>query len=513
MRKQGEKEMKINRSRPVSIIMAWALTLVMVLTIAPISAFAEIAPLSVSAWNGITNENAADGDSIDISSATDGAGGGTLTVPVDATVTITGTATGLTPEQYYTGFTINLPADSKVIWAASLSGETTSNSPGQAPPLVTITGGGTFEMSQSGAKIENTNTAKLGSLKTDGNVTISGGMLKSAVSTLYSTGANVQVNISGGTITSGRSAIDAIGANTQISISGDATISGACEGGYSVIFTTGENAKVTVSDSATVSGVSIDGRAIIHSTGASSTITLNGGTVEDTGAGSAISSAGGGNVQITGGEVIAGSGFGILQNSGTLTVDGGAISSVSNYAIRGSGGSTVIVNNGTISSNIGVAVYTICGNGFNNTLTVNGGRITGGSDAISLNASYDGSGNSVTVNIKGGEVVSTGSYAIRGEASALHLYHINISGGKVIAGNGYAVYNNGAAGSTTKVLGGAVFAYGTDTSAVISGTNHTYTAPTTDGVVIAWDEAQGTTNYTGGETTDLVKAPAGATVQ
>lgn len=65
------------------------------------------------------------------------------------------------------------------------------------------------------------------------------------------------------------------------------------------------------------------------------------------------------------------------------------------------------------------------------------------------------------------------------------------------------------------VSGGVVFAYGT----AISGENNVinlpnvtggFTAPTGNGVVIAWNQDAGTTTYDGGSSTDLIVSPEGA---
>ncbi len=175
-----------------------------------------------------------------------------------------------------------------------------------------------------------------------------------------------------------------------------------------------------------------------------------------TGTGNGGISIGGGNVVIKKGTTISGNnyGVGVLGTGAVLTVEGGTISG-SGFGIAGNGsrdGTTITINNGTITGEKGCGVYhpqvgdlTINGGNITGTggvqycgtgnLTVTGGTITGTYQAtefpnkpsdqtdgstddgaaisiVSRGGGYQSAGDSINVSITGGELVSKNNATI-----------------------------------------------------------------------------------------------------
>jgi len=94
---------------------------------------------------------------------------------------------------------------------------------------------------------------------------------------------------------------------------------------------------------------------------------------------------------------------------------------------------------------------------------------------------------------------------------------VKVSGGTVRATKGCAIYSTGASAKVS-VSDGVVFAYGSGINGegnVICTPNNAngFTGVTGTGVAIAWNQAAGNTAYAQGSNTDLVWAPAVATVK
>lgn len=199
-----------------------------------------------------------------------------------------------------------------------------------------------------------------------------------------------------------------------------------------------------------------------------------------------------------------------ISTGKSVTVNGGTVQHTGRgHAIEVHGDdATVTVNGGTVkNSGSGEAIYT---NGFNNVdIMVSDGTVcTTNGYVIFIKA---GDSNSSLL-VSGGEVKTTSATnAIRIQPQTYDC-PVRVEGGTVSATTDTAIYNNSTNPDVT-VSGGTVFAYGTEISDVIEFPDATdgFSAPTDDGVVIAWDKEKGTTNYSIDSEDDLLVWPDTAT--
>jgi len=444
-----------------------------------------------------------------ISNFTGGGTGELIATASGNTVTVTGSLTGVTHTLYF-----GIDPGITVVWNANISGIGDENE-----SLINIAGSGTFNVSGGSVVATNDGVFAIKAWDLNATVIVSGGTVSATTGEAITTyDENSSVTVSGGTVsaTTGK----AIGA-VNVTVSGGEV--SATSG--NTITAWGTNPTVTVSGG-TISTTT--GIAII--VGENSTVMVNGtGKVEATGDGG-IAIQTNGSVEVSGGTVSATTGTAIAA-SGNVEVSGGIVSATgTNGAAIGAWGTntTVTVSGGTVSAATGAAIA--AGNE-NSTITVSGtGIVKGGgsyiinawgenstitvSDQAKVQATGDGGAAinvspgtlSSTVTINGGEVsATTGQAILVGSKSS----NITVNGGIVSATTGFGINAYGESPIVT-VNGGLVFAYGTSINNAIT---NGFTGAAGTGVVIAWNQAAGTTTYTKGNTDDISKSPASATVQ
>ncbi|MCL2492863.1 MAG: hypothetical protein FWF33_02325 [Clostridiales bacterium] len=460
------------------------------------------------------------------------------------------------------GISLNPDPGVTVQWNAQFYGSLTSY-------LITLSGDNTtgFIVGNPGTL---TNAGSGGAIRISGStaVTVDGGGIvtsdKSGNGILISGAAAVTVN-NGGVVQSLNNNANAaiqvdnnvVGAS--ITVNGGSVISDST--GYAINDGAGtgvqnNNTVITINDGL----VSAGNACAIHSTGSGSTVTITGGGVTSA-AGSnsnptvymncgATNAGGGGNITISGGTVentATGNTSYAIQTTGSVTVSGGAVTTVNGRAINlvgvqsqavvsggavlatGSGvaistattvgvdvsGTAVLVSGGTVSSTTGNAINVT---GANSTVTITGGAVSA-TAGNAVNVASSASNAAVTVN--GGAVSSVAGTAIyvTGTTSAAGMNAtVTINGntapstvssqtGRAIytgstsanavsiedGTNGTQVYsmNTGnaiaAANGTVNVNGGFVFAYGAYYTSVISA--KTLNISATTGIICAWDSA------------------------
>jgi len=283
-----------------------------------------------------------------------GAPSNVLQIPAGATVTITSTGTVTT--FWPNILSINIPANSTVIWTADIfSNEIHGNS------LVDIHGDGTFNM--VGGSIE------------------SGGAVGRAISSHDS----LTINISGNArvVSNTNDGIAINGLNLSVNISGGEIRA--------------EDIAIIGGGNVTMSGGTVQARFPLRTFGAD--ITVTGGTVISPYNYGVALSSGGGNVTVSGGTIrsYGEPSHGLFSYGGNITVDGGSIS------VTGQGNSTAIaIEPQTFLSNVG-------------SITVSGGTIQiHGANSTALR-SFEGD-----IVVDGGLVSATGqgSTAIRADSIA-----------------------------------------------------------------------------------------------
>ena len=261
--------------------------------------------------------------------------------------------------------------------------------------------------------------------------------------------------------------------------------------------------KITVSGTAMVTSANSSGNGTIYlaNKGTDTTVRLEitGGTVGNTASGgNAIFNASPGAIDISGGTVSVGGGCAVQNVRGTLNISGGTISATSGSAVFNSTAvskATVNISGGTVSAAGGGSTSTV--HTYEGTINISGGTISA-INGVAVRCS----GSDAEVTISGGTVSSSNSYAI------LNPYlsgTVTISGGMVLAAAEYAI--SGGSSTITLSSNAVVFAYGEDDEDVIDGT---YTR-SGDAVIVAWDEAQGTTTYNAYTSDDIYKLPTEAT--
>lgn len=433
------------------------LALCMVLTLLPTAAFAADASVSITGKTVSESITA-------IQAAIDAASSGD-------TVTVTGTMTNAAAQ-----LPISISEGVTVVWKASITTASTYDN-----SLIHVSGDGVFEVAQGGAVAT---TKGLAISCSGGHVTVSGG----TVSADSGKAISGNVTVSGGTVSSvSGTAIDVRGSCTAI-VSGGTVSTGTGTAIGGII-----NVGVPV--------ITIDGTGKVQATG-NFGIAIEAGKaslkVKDSAMVSAVS------------------GYAISTNGGDTIISGGTVSSGTNCAIYNEGSGDVTVSGGTVSNSATgdtIPVIYMVDNDFPPNIVVSGtGKVlaqgTGGTGTAIRTYS------DVTVQ-DSAQVSATTGYGIYTEGKKST---VTVSGGTVSATTGNAIYAEGAS-STVAVSGGAIFSYGAAiTGAVINlpGNEGGFTAPTGDGVVIAWNKNEGNTTYfydATDENGDLTVLPAGATVK
>jgi len=283
---------------------------------------------------------------------------------------------------------------------------------------------------------------------------------------------NLSVAVSGNTVTvTGENRVPptgrlALNIDAGVSVIWKASFTGNTESGVGLITLSGSGSfEVQSGKIAQIDGPYGVGNAI-HNLSATSTITISGGTVSAE-QGIAISNDGG-TVTISSGTV---SGAAAIVSTGTVNISGGTISGILHAVLNEEGG-TATISGGTVLA-LSPEGYAVVGS--SGILTISGGTVSAVGEGIAV--------------VNGGT--------------------LTISGGTVSATTGYAIYNHSDGGTLT-ISGGLVFAY----LDIIDGLGIIFNAPLTtsgNGVILGWDNAAGTTTYTAGTNTDLVKSPDAAT--
>ena len=320
-----------------------------------------------------------------------------------------------------------------------------------------------------------------GSTSTSTRLTINGGRIEN---TANNTNAKVIHNLTrngimilGGTISAANGIVidnDSTGAinvsNATLSATAGTVIYNRAAGAVDI-----SNSTITV----TTSGDCIRN----NSTG---TVNVSNSTISVTGTGNGILNQSTGVVTMSSGLISVASGIGIRNATGAINVSGGTVNVADGNAIYNNGYGTINisetdpVNNptlitssyttlpgGTISLQSGATV---------NVLTISGGIVENTVDNVNARAIYNAGTNGVT-----------------------------ISGGMVRAATGYAYYGAGASILTVNGTG-VVFAHGSGMSNVIF--HNTFSTPSGDGLVIAWNKTAGKTQYILEDNEDLISVPA-----
>jgi len=516
---------------------------------AGLALYNEIAPMAAN------DVNLSDySDVITIQSALDSALGGAVS---GESVNVTGSFSGAAER-----LTLNIPAGVTLIWGAAYSGSLADN-------LIVIYGDGIFSVTGSivndagGVLIASTNadvsiiidggtvqtTASSGiAISPNGNmqvnagtvsavngaaiftfsgVTISGGVVEATDYNGYAIMGGGDVIVSGGVVRSNQDGGRAIGIDGDVAVSGTGLVQADGEGGYAVLafgnVTVSETGKVQAGGeegTAILFGgsVTIDGAGMVQANGDGGTaiiipedaensgVTINSGTVQaggDSGAAISVNSADS-SVKVNGGVIQAGGiggaaiAIGADGESATIEINGGAVlaNGDSGRAIACvAENSAITVNDGMVQAigDLGIAIGI---RAQDSAVTVNGGAVS----ATSGQAIFAFIGD---VTVSGG-VVS----AADGAAIAVMDGGINVSGGVVSATDGIAI---GSYYDNVEVSGGFVFAYGTAMSDVVYVDSGIFSGPTSNGIIVAWDNTI-QSPYEKGSAAALTVIPAGSAV-
>ena len=480
--------------------------------------------LEFQVWNNNLPPAVLDGDIINVS----GSPSGTLNIPENASVTVEGAVIGATA-----GITLNIGLGATVYWRAVFTGASSGY-------LITLTGGGTIEIYS-----EIVNTGKSGGIRVDGagtNIIIGGGGIVASDTggySLFIAANNAAVSIESG----GR--VESMSGNSNAAVHINDNITGAnitINGGMVVSYTSGyaigdgtgtnplaNNTIITVNDGAVTSG----NTSAIRSSGRDSVVLIKGGTVSGAASNNLnpviyMIGGTGTNIIIDGGVVqTLTNGAYALQTTGNIEVNGGLVSSTGGRAINLIGlNSTATINGGTVSSAAGNTICTATTNAetvLNSSVIINGGtvssgtgnaiHITGDHSAVIINGGEIATASGSAVNSVGANAsvtINGGHVSAGAKGNAINVTGVNtavtINGGHVAAATGLAV---NAVNSSVPVIiaGGFVFAYGTADSSVVSA-NKTYGFLLDGGVLAAWNNLKGITEYEEGTRDDLYINPA-----
>ncbi|MDR2956933.1 MAG: hypothetical protein LBU61_01965 [Coriobacteriales bacterium] len=420
------------------------------------------------------------------------------------TVTVSGNVT----DAQYT-LTLNIDAETKVIWVAQYSGWTKGTS------LLELTGAGTFEVSRKGSV---TNLGPGHTIKATSNqslIRIDGGTAEAAsVGNAINTAGSVEVNK--GTVTS--TTANAIVVNgSAVKFGASVLVSGGevktTQSG-NAIYTTEPNIKVVVSG-----GLVSAAGSKINAGDMSAIGTMN----------CAISARGAGTkVSVTGGVVQSTAQQGIAIVSSYVSVSGGVVEAT---GANGSAittniqGSDILIGGGKVASQGMPAIIVY---GYYSTIEVTGGHVinTGFGHAILnwgdyseiktyCNAVIEASkldairneGRNVEITIVGGQIKAglVGDAIHNNSATGVNL---NMFGGEVSATLGHAIYSEQG---HVDIYGGFLFAYGTS----VIGENQVlyvkngYPLLVGCSAACAWNKAAMQTTYIAGTTSHLVSDGGG----
>jgi len=480
--------------------------------------------LEFQVWNNNLPPAVLDGDIINVS----GSPSGTLNIPENASVTVEGAVIGATA-----GITLNIGLGATVYWRAVFTGASSGY-------LITLTGGGTIEIYS-----EIVNTGKSGGIRVDGagtNIIIGGGGIVASDTggySLFIAANNAAVSIESG----GR--VESMSGNSNAAVHINDNITGAnitINGGMVVSYTSGyaigdgtgtnplaNNTIITVNDGAVTSG----NTSAIRSSGRDSVVLIKGGTVSGAASNNLnpviyMIGGTGTNIIIDGGVVqTLTNGAYAIQTTGNIEVNGGLVSSTGGRAINLIGlNSTATINGGTVSSAAGNTICTATTNAetvLNSSVIINGGtvssgtgnaiHITGDHSAVIINGGEIATASGSAVNSVGANAsvtINGGNVSAGAKGNTVNVTGVNtavtINGGHVAAATGLAI---NAVNSSVPVIiaGGFVFAYGTADSSVVSA-NKTYGFLLDGGVLAAWNNLKGITEYEEGTRDDLYINPA-----
>lgn len=283
-------------------------------------AFVTYAPASERDWSG-SGLTAADGDTVVITAESNG----TLTVPAGAAVTVAGGTADAPVAGGANRLTLDIGAGARVVWRAHISFDTDN----YVYNLITVTGGGTFEL--DGGSVT-TGVTGARAVRAEGTVTVNvkGGTVRTGNVSAIVAGANAEVNVSGGLVT-GASSNTGNGA-----IYGEAGSLVTVSGG--VVENRADNIAVNNYAINTAGSVIIEGGTVktdntsaasssraIRADGADAAVTVRGGLVSALRNNIAIESRTAGSViAIEGGVVSAEAGLAVSA-AGTLVISGGAV--------------------------------------------------------------------------------------------------------------------------------------------------------------------------------------------
>ena len=459
----------------------------------------------------------------------------THTFHVERDVAATGTVNTVSA-----GLTFHIDAGATVVWEADAT-ITTPVTAATVPSLVTLTGGGDFEVASTGMidfRRSGSNTVTGGAIQVNGagmTVTVNGTARSSGSGSagnailIAANGVTLLVN-TGGTVESGEDNANAAvliqNGMTGTKIFVDGGLIASKVGGYAIsdgsVFTAlvaGVNTEVEISGGAITAGTA----CAIRSAGEFSKVTVNGGYVSNVAGNNAnpaiyMNGGTGLNVTVNGGTVMSASDAGYaIQTTGNVAVSGGTVSAKNGRAINlvglhsvatvssgsvyttGTGTAistattdpasvafaSVAVTGGTVSSANGHAINIT---GENSTVTVSGGHVS----TASANSSMHGisaSGSNAQVTVGGGKVSANAGRAVQSSGSDAS---VTVGGGQVWAtneGNAIRCLNG-----TVTLSGGFVFAYGNNETTVISGHSVVRSSGST-ALVTAWEQNKGVRVY------------------
>ena len=321
-----------------------------------------------------------------------------------------------------------------------------------------------------------------------GNVTVNGGTVSAKNGKAISAaGPSSAVNVTGGTVTATTGfAIFANDTASAVNVSGG-TITASGIGGRAV-YVEGSSLGVNVSGPDTVvSALSDHGVAILAET----SVTVSSGAVVSAATAIAIKVTGlFSNVEVSGADTVvsATTGTAIESIDGNVKINNGMVSSATGKAISARGNVTVFGGEIKVTGDVGNAIEA------EGSVTIDGGKVSAaGIDAGGMVAGVIRASGNITVNGGAVSAEADNGWAI------VSLGDVTVNNGTISAKDGYAVYADDIA-SAIKINSGFVFAYGIELAAIIP---ENFVSPASDGVVVAWDAAEGAAVYTKDSETDL----------
>ena len=427
--------------------------------------------------------------------------GNTVTVTADS-----GTAIASAP------LTLNIDSGVTVNWNAGFSG-----SLDRARYILTLSGGGTFNLTNSGSIANDAGGAI--NITGAGTIVSINGVLNSSGSgvTLNIAANNVTVNNSGTVRNDGsNSAIQvAVGCTgVKINVTDGEVIS--TPGGYAIndggTALCENNTQIMVAGNAVITAES---GCAIRSTGKSSAVFVLGGAITNAASNNAnptiyMNGGTGNNVTVSGAsrvESTSPNGYTIQTTGNVLVQDSAQVIAVNGRAINLVGPDSIATIKGgevkATGSGVAISTATTAGvNVENSAVVVTGGLVSSaGGYAIQV------TGINSKVQVSGGWVSTTTTHAIyvAGTGTAAE---VTISGGWVSATSttGRAIYLVGnAQNAAVTVNNGFVFSYGAQMSDVVNKPGFsTYADP---GVIVAWNADAGKREYDEGDNQHLFVRP------